>query len=129
MLAGLLKAPSRYSPTSSAALAAGRTEQVIRNMVDDDKIAEAEGNAAIADLKSGKRVFAREVHDNIRYFSDWVLEQLPAYIGEPSEDIIISTTLDPKWQHAAEDAVAAQMTDEVRRKNKVEEVEPARHAA
>ncbi len=122
MLAGLLKAPSRYSPTSSAALAAGRTEQVIRNMMDDDKISKAEGEAAAATLKNGTRVFTKEAHDNIRYFSDWVLEQLPDYIGEPTEDVIISTTIDPKWQHAAEAAVEAQMTDEVRRKNKVEEV-------
>jgi penicillin-binding protein 1A len=122
MLAGLLKAPSRYNPTSSTTLAVGRTEQVIRNMMDDDKITDAEGTAAIVELKSGTRVFKQEAHDNIRYFSDWVLEQLPEYIGEPTEDIVISTTLDPKWQRAAEAAVNGQMTDEVRRKNKADEV-------
>jgi penicillin-binding protein 1A len=50
------------------------------------------------------------------------LEQLPDYIGEPKEDVVITTTLDPKWQKAAEEAVAAQMTDDIRKKNKVAEV-------
>jgi penicillin-binding protein 1A len=122
MLAGLLKAPSRYNPTSNTMLAVGRTEQVIHNMMDADKITEIEGTQAIALLKSGTKQFKREAHDDIRYFSDWVLEQLPEYIGEPKEDVVISTTLDPKWQHAAEAAVAAQMTPEIRKANKVQEV-------
>jgi penicillin-binding protein 1A len=122
MLAGLLKAPSRYNPTSSTTLAVGRTEQVLRNMIDAEKITEAEGEAAIAELKGGNTHFKKQAHDNARYFSDWILEQLPEYIGEPTEDIVIATTLNPLWQQQAEAAIAAQMTPETRKANKVDEV-------
>jgi penicillin-binding protein 1A len=122
MLAGLLKAPSRYNPTSNAELAIGRTEQVIRNMVDAEKITQADGETAIALLGSGTKQFKQEAHDNIRYFSDWVLEQLPEYIGEPTEDVIVHTTLEPKWQEAADAAIAQVMTDQVRKAQRAREV-------
>ena len=41
-------------------------------------------------------------------FADWVMESTPAYLGrDTTEDVIIKTTLDPRLQKAAEDALTA----------------------
>ncbi len=104
MLAGLLKAPSRYAPTSSKQRAVQRAEQVLINMIDADMITEGEANLARKDLRSTQIVQAVEGGD-ARYFTDWVMEELPNYIGRIEEDMIVTTTLEQDIQGAAEDAV------------------------
>src|SRR5690606_37792565 len=46
LIAGLLKAPSRYAPTSNRELAVGRAIQVLLNMVDAGLLEEAQQKAA-----------------------------------------------------------------------------------
>lgn len=104
MLAGLLKAPSRYAPTSSKERAVQRAEQVLVNMVDADMISKGEADLARKELRSTQIVQAVEGGD-ARYFTDWVMEELPNYIGRIEEDMIVTTTLEQDIQGAAEDAV------------------------
>lgn len=104
MLAGLLKAPSRYAPTNSKSRAVARADQVLVNMHDAGMLNDAELARARSTLKSTAIVKTLEGGD-ARYFTDWVMEELPGLVGAVDEDMIVTTTLQPSLQRAAEDAV------------------------
>src|SRR5207237_8574123 len=40
-----------------------------------------------------------------QYFTDWVDDQVRALVGEPTEDLVVETTLDLPLQAAAEHAI------------------------
>ncbi|MCC6918262.1 MAG: PBP1A family penicillin-binding protein [Alphaproteobacteria bacterium] len=103
-LAGLLKAPSRFAPTTDADAAEERAQVVLGAMVDAHFITEEE--RAEAD-QSHPRVVITRSSPGADYFADWVLEQVPGFIGgEPEADIVIETTLDLTMQKSAEKVVA-----------------------
>ncbi len=104
MLAGLLKAPSRYAPTRDLALARARAEQVLANMVDAGFLT---GSGARAAVSRPATVRARGGAYGVQYYLDWVVESLPDYIGRPDADLIVETTLDPRLQSLAEEKMAA----------------------
>ena len=102
MLAGLLKAPSRYNPLAHPARARARAEQVLKNMVAAGVLtAQAYGQAksgqGVAQAASGPR--------SLRSFIDWVLEQVPDYVNPGDRDLVVSTTLAPALQRLAEAGV------------------------
>ena len=105
LLAGLLKAPSRYSPVSDVARAEARATVVLDVMTRQGKISEAGRQAAfdapVTVLKDQGRY--------ARHFLDWVEADVRALVGEPRENLIIETTLDLEAQKAAEAAVRAVM--------------------
>ena len=98
VLAGLLKAPSRYSPVRDADAAKGRGLRVLRAMVDAGKLTEAEARAA---RRTPLRLRA-ETGTGARYFADWALERAVGYIGRTSRDVEIRTTMDARLQRIAE---------------------------
>jgi penicillin-binding protein 1A len=102
LLAGLLKAPSRYAPLTDAEAAETRARQVIANMVDAGYLSEADARA----VEAQPLRFARKpAGAGARYFADWVSEYLPGYVGDPNSDLIVRTTLDARLQRAAEAAL------------------------
>jgi penicillin-binding protein 1A len=107
MLAGLLKAPSRYSPASNPDLATQRTLQVLDNMVDAGYLTEAQSETA----KRQRQVAMRGVEPLhfARHFTDWVVDNLPGYVPVGSQDLVVTTTLDKRLQRVAEDQVDAVM--------------------
>ena len=103
IIAGLVKAPSRYSPTADQVAAVTRAKVVLATMQDAGAIGATEAEAA--DFTAVK--FAAETGQNsVRYFTDWALPQLDLLVPENNEPIEVWTTLDPAMQHAATDAVA-----------------------
>ena len=103
IIAGLVKAPSRYSPTADQEAAVKRARVVLETMQDAGAIGADE--AAAADFAKVK--FAAEAGQNsVRYFTDWALPQLDLLVPDNQEPIEVWTTLDPAMQHAATDAVA-----------------------
>jgi penicillin-binding protein 1A len=103
MLAGLLKAPSRYNPLVNPELAQERTRSVLESMVEAGWLT---ANAAAAAWQERDRaVTTRKVAPSARYFVDWVVGQLPSFVSDRDRDIIVLTTLDPRLQHVAEDRV------------------------
>lgn len=104
MLAGMLKAPSRYAPTNSREKALARADQVLVNMSDAGMLSDAQLVQARRSLKNTAVVQAVEGGD-ARYFTDWVMEELPGLVGAVEEDLIVRTTLESSMQRAAEDAV------------------------
>ena len=104
IIAGLVKAPSHYSPTADAAAAVGRAKVVVQTMQEAGKITPAE--AAAVDLKNVK-LAAEQGQNSARYFTDWVLPQLDLLLPDNDQPIEVWTTLDPAAQHAATDAIQA----------------------
>ena len=101
MLAGLLKAPSRYAPTRDPAAAARRARIVIAAMEDADFI-----NAELAAEMAGQDIIiTNRSTDGAHYAVDWTLDQLPDFVGRPRADLDVMTTLDRPMQLAAERAI------------------------
>jgi penicillin-binding protein 1A len=104
IIAGLVKAPSHYSPTADAQAAVDRAQVVLTTMRESGAITPAEEKDA--DLKGVK--LAQEVGQNsARYFTDWVLPQLDQILPDNDQPIEVWTTLDPVAQHAATEAIQA----------------------
>ncbi|MGF1610669.1 MAG: transglycosylase domain-containing protein, partial [Kiloniellales bacterium] len=103
MLAGLLKAPSRYNPANDPGLADGRAGLVLDAMVEAGFIT-AE---AAAQAKQDKGGPSRVADQGGRYFADWVLGQLSGFVGPVDRDLVVVTTLDPRLQRIAEEEVRA----------------------
>jgi penicillin-binding protein 1A len=102
IIAGLVKAPSNYSPTADAQAAIGRAGVVIETMRETGKISWEEAQEA----KPEAVQLAPEPRQNsVRYFTDWALAQLDTLIDETVEPIEVWTTLDVPMQRAADTAV------------------------
>jgi penicillin-binding protein 1A len=99
VLAGLLKAPSRYSPANNPEESLQRAALVLRAMVAAGFITEAEAEAAERQPLSPRPGYHG---DNIRYFADWVSDHVGSFIGADHEDLVVRTTLDLRLQQAAE---------------------------
>ncbi len=101
MLAGLLKAPSRYSPTNSVDLATARAQTVLTGMaaaaiITPAEAARAKREPALLRPEMGMRA------PGTGYAADWVAERLPHLItGEPGK-LRVETTLDLALQQQAE---------------------------
>lgn len=103
MIAGLLKAPSRYNPFADPKRADERTAQVLENMVAAGYLTPDQAKKA-AVRKRG--VVASRPGNQIRHFVDWVMEQAPGFVSPDDRDLIVHTTLDKRMQHQAEAAIA-----------------------
>jgi len=104
IIAGLVKAPSNYSPSADAQAAVGRAGVVLSVMQQNGVITAAQAAEAAPD----KVKLAPEPKQNsVRYFTDWALPQLDSMIDEGSEPIEVWTTLDLAMQRQADEAVRA----------------------
>ena len=104
MLAGLLKAPSYYAPTANLERSQARAAVILGLMRDQGYLTEAQYKDAIATPAQLSQA-AREKAGG--YFADWVMETGPAFLtSDTTEDVIVRTTLDPRIQKAAEDALS-----------------------
>ena len=102
VIAGLVKAPSRYSPTADAEAAIDRSAVVLDTMVETGAITQAEADAA---GQVRVRLAADANENSARYFTDWALPQLETLIDETVEPLDVWTTLDPAMQKAAQAAI------------------------
>jgi penicillin-binding protein 1A len=102
-IAGLLKAPSRYSPSANPSLSAQRTRVVLTSMNEAGFITDEEFSRLDKLPLSPPR--KPSSGDTIRYFTDYVVGQVEGLIGVPTSDIVVETTLDRDIQAAAEAAI------------------------
>lgn len=116
-LAGLLKAPSRYSPASNPRLAQQRANTVIAAMKDAGYISESEASHETVKIPVPTEKPGGADGDSVRYFTDWVTGDLDKMIGTPKEDIFIETTLVPEIQRAAEESLTRILDAEGAEKN------------
>lgn len=103
MIAGLLVAPTRYAPTNDLERSQERAATVLRLMAEQGYLSETEhalAEANPATLSSTAQAKAGG------YFADWMMAQGPEFLTrKTTEDVLITTTFDPKIQKAAEAAV------------------------
>lgn len=119
MIAGLLKAPSRYSPTANMDLAVERAREVLWNMVEANKLSERAALEAIDRLETQGVTVAQRRFGDQRYFADWIVDQLPQYVGTLKDDVVVTTTLNESWQAEAQDALARYLDEETRKQRQV----------
>ena len=102
IIAGLVKAPSHYSPTADAEAAVDRAGVVLDLMVQTGAISQGQANSAdLADIK----LAAEPNQNSVRYFTDWALPQLEMLIDETQAPLEVWTTLDLADQKKAEAAI------------------------
>ncbi|WP_210529215.1 transglycosylase domain-containing protein [Rubellimicrobium arenae] len=118
MLAGLLKAPTTYAPTNSLERARDRANVVVGLMaeqgyLDAAQVAEAREHPAELSGAAATRTGGA--------FADWVMDSGPEFFTrDTTEDVTIRTTLDPRIQRAAEDALTSVFANQVRAGSKAE---------
>jgi len=103
LLAGLLKAPSRYSPLSEERRAAARATVVLNEMEEAGVITPAQRAAAVVEPVRVSRTLASQ---HAQYFIDWLDKEIRRLVGEPTENLIVETTLDLTLQTSAERSVS-----------------------
>lgn len=108
LLAGLIKAPSRYNPARSADLAESRALLALDAMVEAGFITADQKRQAAAQKSSGRGPRGRYA----RHFADWILSLVPSFVGAIDRDLVVETTLDPKLQRIAEQETRALLAAE-----------------
>lgn len=107
ILAGLLKAPSRYAPTHNAEGARARADEVIDNMVESGKI-------TLARARQAKKT-PMHLTNAIRhargydYALDFVRDEVVRLTGAVKSDLVVETTIDPQLQLLSQNAVESVM--------------------
>ena len=107
-IAGLLKAPSRYSPARNPDLAEDRAQLVLAAMNEEGYITDDEAKNALA---APAKVVRRYTTASDNYAADWVMDVLPHFVGSIEKDIIVDTTIDPRMQLAAEQALRSALSE------------------
>lgn len=103
VLAGLLKAPSRYNPANDPDLAGERAKIVLKTMVEAGALTPAQAQTAQANATAVLKTASANIHQQrARYFTDWILSQLDSYVGSVDRDLVVRTTLNWPLQTAAE---------------------------
>ncbi len=108
-LAALLKAPGNYSPVLNPEAAEARAQLVLAAMRKEGYISDREASLAMSEPVKPVRDVAG---GSGRYVADWVMDQLPAYVGSIDQDIIVETTIDLRLQGLAARALGGTLDDE-----------------
>src|SRR5438270_2774807 len=108
IIAGLVKAPSNYSPSADVEAARARSGVVLQTMVRNGFIT---AQTAAAVNPAQVRIQQTTSQNSVRYFTDWALPQLDTLIDQTTDPIDVWTTLDPGMQVAADKAIRANAPD------------------
>ena len=100
ILAGMLKAPTRYNPLRHPKASAERGTTVVKKMIEYKYVSKSTGDA---EIKLGKdRLLNRRADTgSYRYFTDWIMDTLPSYLGYIDRDLVVVTSLNLHAQEAA----------------------------
>lgn len=99
ILAGLLKAPSRYNPLWQREKALARAKVVLQGMKNHGLISENQYQAALKQpISDGQKYRVT----GGKHFAQYVYDEVNEILGERNDDIVVSTTLDQNLQETAE---------------------------
>ncbi len=98
ILAGMLKAPSRYNPIASKERALDRAKVVLNIMVENGLLSEKDYERVLK-MPLGKEKPAKV--KNGAYFADYAYSEIISRVGEQETDIYALTTLDQDLQEKA----------------------------
>ncbi len=106
VLAGLVQAPSRLAPNRNPEAAQARAMLVLSAMAREGFISDQMAKIAMmnpaAPVKAGGA-------GSVNYAADYVMDVLDDFIGSIDKDIVVSTTIDPQMQAAAERALVDEL--------------------
>ena len=105
IIAGLLRAPSRFAPSNNPSEALDRAHTVLDAMVEAGYITKKQETAAITNTPVPEH--KPGAGGDGRYFADWITDQIDPLIENAPQDLIVETTLDLRLQRAAERQVDA----------------------
>ena len=103
IIAGLVKAPSQYSPTADVQAAVDRATVVLGLMREQGYVTPDQASVDV----SAVQLKEQAGQNSVRYFTDWVLPQLDIILPETYEPIEVWTTLDVGMQRAATASIEA----------------------
>ncbi|MBK9082456.1 MAG: PBP1A family penicillin-binding protein [Rhizobiales bacterium] len=106
VLAGLMKAPTKLAPNRNPEGAAERATQVVTAMSQEGHITEAMAKLA---LSRPAEVTKEAGAGSINYAADYVMDMLDETVGAIDEDIVVTTTIQPRLQAAAETALTGEL--------------------
>ncbi len=113
-LAGVLKAPTNYSPSKKPEESAARAKLVINAMVQEDFISVEDGQNAVdapTSVVTGDYIPAKQ------YAVDWINDQLPLLVKDYDQSIVIETTIDPNIQNSAERSLRKRLSENGKKLN------------
>jgi len=118
MMAGLLTAPSSLAPTANLQRSQDRAATVLRLMSEQGYLTAEEARHYQANPATLSQQ-AKTLKGG--YFADWVMQSGPEFFTQDTtEDVVISTTLDPRIQSAVADAVEQVFQEKVREGSKAQ---------
>lgn len=106
VLAGVVQSPSRLAPTRNPDAAQARAELVIAAMNEVGFITPGMTKTA---LGAPAEPVKRHGPGSVNYAADYVMDVLDDFIGTVESDIVVSTTIDPFLQNAAERALVDEL--------------------
>jgi penicillin-binding protein 1A len=105
MLAGLFKAPTKYSPLVDLAASRARTNQVLDNLVEAGYYTAGQVHAA---RMNPARVAENRTSTSPDWFLDWAYEEVQRLAEGTGQYVLTArTTVDPTLQRQAEEALSA----------------------
>lgn len=107
IIAGLVKAPSRYSPTADTQAAVDRAQVVLRLMREQGYITQEQASVDVDTVELKQQAG----QNSVRYFTDWALPQLDILLPETNAPLEVWTTLDVGMQRAATAAIDSNTPD------------------
>jgi penicillin-binding protein 1A len=108
VIAGLLKAPSRYSPTAHPERSRARAKVVLDQMQEAGYIRSADEYMYQADAQQNQPLSTGK---GFQFFADWVYDTISNYVAITDKDLVVYTTFDLPMQKKAEDAALSLLED------------------
>lgn len=107
-LAGIVPAPSLYSPLENQQVAKIRRNLVLERMREEGYITANQAEQAIASPLNINPSPPKRLQRKAPYFTDYIQKELPKYVQPEvlkTGGIVVETTLNYQWQKAAEETV------------------------
>lgn len=107
ILGGLVQSPSRLAPTRNPDAARARAALVLAAMQREGFITDAQMKEALARPADAQK---SKTANSVLYAADHIIDRLDDLIGSIEGDLIVTTTLNPMMQAAAEKALTDELT-------------------
>jgi penicillin-binding protein 1A len=90
IIAGLIRAPSRYSPVANPELAGHRAYQVLISMVEDEFINKKQlEKATVMPVQLNTEMLGSKKRT---HFTEWIYEQVERHVLKEDKDVVVKTT-------------------------------------